>query len=67
MRRLIIGILIGASIGASGAVASGIDSRATVGEGYGTRAVISGCDAEDTCRIGYHKNGNWTITRDRRH
>lgn len=65
MRRFIIGILIGGCIGTTGAIAGGIDTRATVPAGYGSRAVVHGCAAEDDCKANYHGNGTWTIRRDK--
>jgi hypothetical protein len=68
MRNRIAIAITALAIGTGAAAAFGsppADDSARVAPGYGSTATVRGCAHEDTCRIGYHADGTWTITRDR--
>lgn len=57
-------IAAAASAGISYGAAQHVD-RAHVDRAAGSRVIVTGCNAEDACRIDYRGNGHWIITRAR--
>lgn len=60
----VAGAALALSVGVSFGAGQNVD-RAHVDRAAGSRAIVTGCHAEDACRIDYRGNGRWVITRNR--
>jgi len=60
----VAGLALAASVGVSIGAAQHVD-RAHVDRAPAAKVIVTGCNAEDACRIDYRGNGHWVITRNR--